>query len=167
MPVCESLKIIKKEVTSLFKNSIIYKLLSTSWFLGWLVSVPTPETKVAVNSDLALPNNAKDSMGTEEALPLVYRLMEALLGVLYRIGDTMRNVSKGSIVINNFFALIGILISFYLIFDLATNEYGRLRMLIQAFLALGSLLMPLHKFIPGLWQGSRILSFFSWWGRTD
>ncbi len=137
----------------MFKHSIIYRLLSSSWLLGWMVS--------------GLQEDKRDYYSGSYVGRFSNRIIEAVLQVLYRSGDAVRKAIKGSIVFGNFPGVLGILILGYFVFDLTINNYGILRTLIEIALALSGLFLLLLNYIPGLWQGSLLGAFFHWWGKTD
>ncbi len=137
----------------MFKYSLFYRLLSSSFILGWLVSSPEEEQI--------------DYISPSYSYRFSSRLMEALLDILYKIGTALRKLGEGSIAGQDFLGFLGILLFFYFTFDLALNDYSLRRTIMEAVLALGGFAMPLRRKVPGLGQGSLILSFFRWWGRTD
>ncbi len=137
----------------MFKHSLIYRLLSSSFMLGWLVSAPEEEQT--------------DNISHSYSYRWSSRLMEALTDILYKIGDTLGKLGEGSIAGQDLLGFLGILVFFYFTLDLALNDYSLRRTVMESVLALGGFSMPLLRKVPGLGQGSLILSFFRWWGRTD
>ncbi len=137
----------------MFKHSLTYRLLSSSLILGWLVSASEEE-----QTDYITPSHT---------YRWSRRVLDAVLDLLYRMGDTLRRLGEGSKIGQNLLGFLGILIFCYFILDIAWNDYSLRRILLEGVIAGGGLSLLWISKIPGLWQGSLILSFFRWWGRTD
>lgn len=137
---------------SYFENSFTYKIISGSWFLGWLVS--TPED---------CPNYYAQS--------IVYQISNRLIVTITRclepLGRFLNDQGKTSLVVNNPFGFIGLLILIYFGFDLGLNDYGVKRTLIEILLAISGLLMLFLKPYGTIWQGSIIYRSFNWWIKTN
>ncbi len=137
----------------MFRHSLFYRLLSSSLIMGWLVSDPEEERADYISSSCLYH--------------VSNRVLEAGLRVLYKIGDSLRQIAAGGIAGRDLAGFLGILIFFYLVMDIAFHDYSLRRNLIETALALGGLSIPLWRKIPGLWSGSLVVSFFRWWGNTD
>ncbi len=137
----------------MFKHSLIYRLLSSSLTLGWMVSAQEEEQK--------------DYISLSYGYRLSSRLLNPLLNILYRLGDALRKLGECSIAGQDLLGFLGILVFFYFTFDLALNDYSLRRTIMEAVMAGGGLTMPLIRKNPGIWQGSLILSFFRWWETSD
>lgn len=137
---------------SYFENSLIYKIISGSWFFGWMVSTPEEHTEYYTCS---------------YAYKLSNSLVHALTASLQRLGRFLVKQGKTSLVINNPMGFIGLLMFFYFGFDLGLNDYGLKRTLCEVVLMVVSLLLPLIKSFPGIYQGTIIYRFLNWWTNTD
>ncbi len=137
----------------MFKHSLFYKLLSSSLILGWLVSAPEEEQK--------------DYMRPSYSYRFISRLMDVLLDILYRMGDTLRKLTQCSIAGQDLLGFIGILVFFYFTFDIALNDYSLRRTIIEVLIALAGLGMPFIRKAPGIWEGSLIIACFRWWETSD
>lgn len=137
---------------SYFENSVIYKVISGSWFLGWLVSTPEDRTDYYTYSYAYRISNS---------------LVTFITDYLQRLGRFLNTQGKTSLIINNPVGFIGLLMFFYFGFDLSLNDYGLKRTLMETLLMIIGLLLPLLKSCPGIYQGSIIYRFLNWWGKTD
>ena len=135
-----------------WENSIIYRAISGSWFLGWLVS--TPEER-------------SDYYTYSYAYRLSNRWLSSLTRYMQRGVRFLTDQGKASIVISNPLGFMGLLLFFYFGFDLSLNDYDLKRTLIEILLMITGLLLPLLKSCPGIYRGSIIYRFCSWWTRTD
>jgi len=137
---------------SYFENSLIYKVISGSWFLGWMVSTPGEHPQYYTYS---------------YAYKLSNSLVRSLTVCLQRLGRFLLVQGKTSLIINNPIGFVGLLMFFYFGFDLSLNDYGLKRTLSEALLMVVGLLLPLVKSFPGIYQGSIIYRFLNWWAKTD
>lgn len=137
----------------MFKHSLFYRLLSNSFILGWLFSNPEEEEA--------------DYITSSYVYRLSHRVVEAILEPLYKIGRWVGKMAAGSMVVRHLPLILGILVFLYFSIDIAINDYGLRRILMEMLLALMGLSIAMLIRIPGLGQGSWIFSFFRWWGKTD
>ncbi len=137
----------------MFKHSLFHRLLRNSFFLGCLFSNPG--------------ENENDYITSSYTYRLSHRVLEAILNLLYKVGGFLRNITAGSLVGQHLFLMVGILIFLYFCGDIAINDYGWRRSLVELILGITALAIALLKNFPGLGQGSLIISFLSWWGKSD
>lgn len=137
---------------SYFENSIIYKVISGSWFLGWLVSTPEEHPEYYTYSFAYRLSNS---------------LVRCLTACLQRLGRFLLTQGKTSLIINNPIGFIGLLMFFYFGFDLSLNDYGLKRTLMETLLMIAGLLLPLLKSYPAIYRGSIIYRCCNWWVKTD
>lgn len=135
-----------------WENSIIYRAISGSWFLGWLVSIP---------------GERSDCYSNSYAYRLGNNLAKFLTRYLQRLGRVLIAQGKTSAFITNPAGFVGLLVFFYFGFDLSLNDYGLKRTLIEILLMITGLLLPALKPYPGIYRGSIIYRFCSWWTGTD
>ena len=137
----------------MFKHSLFHRLLSNSFFLGWLFSNPGEKES--------------DYITSSYAYRLSHRVVEAVLRLLYKMGGFLRKAAAGSLMGQHLPLVLGTLVFLYFIVDIAINDYGLRRSLMEIAIALMALSLALLSRFPGLGQGSWIFSFFRWWGKTD
>ncbi len=130
------------------QSSICYKLLAGSWFLGWLVDTPA------------------DRDGYYET-SVVYRfgrkLVDGAAKLFYRAGAAVRKYEKTSLVAVNPLGVIGMLMFFYLSFDISLNDYSWQRTLAEIIFILLALLLAAARSCPGLWKGTAACRAITWW----
>lgn len=95
------------------------------------------------------------------------RALDLILKRLYKTGDKTIQIFKNSIILNNLLAIIGIAIFAFLTIDAIVNDYTKLKTAVYLLIAFSALTLPLLKIIPDLFKGSKIISFFTWWVKTD
>lgn len=142
----------KNNISAMLNNSFFYRLLAGSWLLGWLVSTP---------EDTALYYKTS----------LVYRagrrLAEGAAKLFYMIGTPVRKYEKTSLVAINPLGFLGMVMFFYLSFDISLNDYSWKRTLAEVVLILLALLMTAARSYPGLWKGTIAYRMINWWAGCD
>lgn len=135
-----------------WENSIVYRILAGSWFLGWLVDAPgeiSQHIKYSFSYRLA-----------DNFIKLVQKLLN-------RAGNSLKQHENKSLAVKNPLGFLGLLVFFYFASDLVINDYGLKRTIIEIALAAAGILLTLLKIVPGIWTGSIMYRFFAWWTRTD
>lgn len=136
----------------MFKHSIFYRLLSNSWFLSWMVSSSTPDSKDLYSSSY------------------IYRLTKTaglfVLNTLHKIGDYLNQRQLAEFTINRLITLVGILMIFFGIFHIAGNRTPS-SIIVDLSAALVGVVIIISRVRPGIWEGSWFLSAIRWWSRTD
>jgi hypothetical protein len=135
-----------------WENSLIYKIISGSWFIGWLVSPPGDRSYYYKYSFAYIISNS---------------LLNYITALLQRFGSCLNSRGKTSLFITNPLGFIGLLIFFYCGFDIILNDYNFKRNLLEGVLAIIGLFMLFLKLYPSIYQGCIIYRLFAWWGKTE